>query len=67
MAGSHVMPTRNVPRPMHVPGMQRMQPQGMTAYNLSSQAQMGGAMNPGGIPMPRGVAQAHQQQQVFLL
>ncbi|CAK9153440.1 unnamed protein product [Ilex paraguariensis] len=64
MAGPHVMPSRSVPRPMPMVGMQRMQPQGLTGYNLSSQAGMGGQMNPGGIPMPRGVtAQAHQQQQ----
>ncbi|CAK9153439.1 unnamed protein product [Ilex paraguariensis] len=65
MAGPHVMPSRSVPRPMPMVGMQRMQPQGLTGYNLSSQAGMGGQMNPGGIPMPRGVtAQAHQQQQM---
>ena len=47
-------------------GMPRLQPQGMAAYNLTSQAGMGGGMNPGGMPMQRGVAaQAHQQQQVF--
>lgn len=60
----HVMPTRSVPRPMMV-GMQRMQQQGMSAYNLASQAGMAPGMNPGGIPMQRGVAaQAHQQQQL---
>ncbi|KAJ6766180.1 hypothetical protein OIU79_022190 [Salix purpurea] len=42
-------------------GMQRMQTQGMAAYNLASQAGMGGGMNPGNIPMPHGVAQPHQQ------
>ncbi|GFY93852.1 cyclin-dependent kinase E;1 [Actinidia rufa] len=64
MSGPHVMPNRSVPRPMPVGGMQRMQPQGMAAYNLSSQAGMGG-MNPGNIPMQRGVAaQAHHQQQM---
>ena len=41
-------------------GMQRMQTQGMAAYNLASQAGMGGGINPGNIPMPRGVAQPHQ-------
>lgn len=46
--------------------MPRMQPQGLAAYNLASQAGMGGGMNPGGIPMQRGVAaQAHHQQQVY--
>ncbi|KAM0974098.1 hypothetical protein FF1_017346 [Malus domestica] len=60
MSGAHV--GRSVPRPMV--NMQRMQPQGMTAYNLASQAGMGGAMNPGGLPIPRGVAQAHHQQQL---
>lgn len=63
--GQHVMPNRSLPRPMHMVGMQRMQPQGIAGYNIASQAGMGGAMNPGGIPMQRGVAQAHQQQQVF--
>ncbi|CAL1386564.1 unnamed protein product [Linum trigynum] len=58
MAGAHGM-GRGGPRPMHM-GMQRMQPQGMAAYNLQAQAGMGG-MNPGGMPMGRGVAQAHQQ------
>lgn len=61
MSGAHV--GRSVPRPMV--NMQRMHPQGMTAYNLASQAGMGGAMNPGGMPMQRGVAQAHHQQQVY--
>jgi hypothetical protein len=58
---------RSVPRQMPVGGMQRMQPQGMPAYNnLTSQAGMGVGMNPGGIPMQRGVsAQTHQQQQVY--
>uniref|UniRef100_A0A5B7AWT2 Putative cyclin-dependent kinase E-1-like n=1 Tax=Davidia involucrata TaxID=16924 RepID=A0A5B7AWT2_DAVIN len=65
MAGPHVVPTRSVPRPMPMVGMQRMPPQGMTAYNLTSQAGIGGGMNPGGIQMQRGVAaQAHQQQQL---
>lgn len=63
--GQHVMPNRSLPRPMHMVGMQRMQPQGIAGYNIASQAGMG-AMNPGGIPMQRGVAQAHQQQQVVL-
>lgn len=59
------MTNRSVPRPMPMVGMPRMQPQGMAAYNLTSQGAMGGGMNPGGIPMQRGVAsQAHQQQQV---
>ncbi|KAF7834113.1 cyclin-dependent kinase E-1-like isoform X1 [Senna tora] len=49
---------RSVARPMNVVGMQRMPAQAMQAYNLSSQAGMGGGMNPGGIPMPRGVAQS---------
>ncbi|KAL6992983.1 Cyclin-dependent kinase E-1 [Sarracenia purpurea var. burkii] len=65
MPGPHVMTTRSVPRPMPGVGMQRMQPQGMAAYNLTSQAGLGGGMNPGNIPMQRGVgAQAHQQQQM---
>lgn len=63
MQGAHGVTGRSVPRPML--GMQRMQAQNMAAYNLTSQAGMGGGMNPGGIPMQRGVnAQAHQQQQV---
>ncbi|KAK2966233.1 hypothetical protein RJ640_008216 [Escallonia rubra] len=65
IAGPHVVPTRSVPRPMHMGGMQRMQPQGMTAYNLASQAGMGAGMNPASVPMQRGVTpQAHQQQQL---
>ncbi|KAK4341039.1 hypothetical protein RND71_039540 [Anisodus tanguticus] len=63
MQGPHVMPTRSVPRPMQMVNMQRMQPEGMSAYNLDSQAGMGAGMNPGNMPMQRGVsAQAHQQQ-----
>ncbi|GAB2277276.1 Cyclin-dependent kinase E-1 [Dionaea muscipula] len=64
--GSHPMPNRSVPRSMPtMVGMQRMQPQGMAAYNLSSQTGMAGGMNPGGLPMQRGVAvQAHPQQQL---
>lgn len=65
MAGPHVVPSRSGPRPVPMVGMPRMQPQGMAGYNLTSQAGMGGGMNPGNIPMPRGVgSQAHQQQQV---
>jgi cyclin-dependent kinase 8/11 len=52
---------RSVPRQM-VGSMQRMQPQAMQAYNLTSQAGIGGGINPGGIPMQRGVP---QQQQVY--
>lgn len=71
MGGTHMMGNRNVPRPVHmVGGMQRIQQQqqqqNMSAYNLASQAGMGGgtAINPGNIPMQRGVAaQPHQQQQ----
>ncbi|KAL0544371.1 hypothetical protein IC582_019485 [Cucumis melo] len=60
MQGGHM--ARSVPRAMGV-GMPRMPHQGMAAYNLASQAGMG--MNPGGIPMQRGVSsQAHQQQQL---
>ncbi|XP_027769087.1 cyclin-dependent kinase E-1 isoform X4 [Solanum pennellii] len=63
MHGPHVMPTRSVPRPMQMVNMPRMQPQGMSAYNLASQAGMSAGMNPGNMPMQRGVAaQAHQQQ-----
>ncbi|KAJ6691187.1 CELL DIVISION PROTEIN KINASE [Salix koriyanagi] len=58
--GAHGVNSRSAPLPMAM-GMQRMQTQGMTAYNLASQAGMGGRMNPGNIPMPRGVAQPYQQ------
>ncbi|CAL0305255.1 unnamed protein product [Lupinus luteus] len=61
--GGHVS-NRSVPRQMNVVGMQRMPHQAMQAYNLASQAGMGPGMNPGGIPMQRGVQQAHQQQQL---
>ncbi|RYR44692.1 hypothetical protein Ahy_A08g040984 isoform A [Arachis hypogaea] len=66
MPGGHVS-NRSVPRPMNVVGMQRMPHQAMQAYNLTSQAGMGGGMNPGGMPMQRGVPQPHQQQQVTCL
>lgn len=63
MHGPHVMQARSVGRPMSMMNMQRMPPQGMSAYNLASQAGMGAGMNPGNMPMPRGVtSQAHQQQ-----
>ncbi|KAM6563225.1 hypothetical protein CsatB_023223 [Cannabis sativa] len=62
MAGVHGVPNRGVARP--IIGV-RMQSQGIAGYNLGSQAGMGGGMNPGGIPMQRGVnPQAHQQQQL---
>ncbi|XP_019415351.1 PREDICTED: cyclin-dependent kinase E-1-like isoform X2 [Lupinus angustifolius] len=61
--GGHLS-NRSVPRQMNVVGMQRMPQQAMQAYNLASQAGMGPGMNPGGIPMQRGVPQAHQQQQL---
>ncbi|GFP98089.1 callose synthase 3 [Phtheirospermum japonicum] len=58
---------RFMPRPMPMVGMQRTQPPGIPTYNLASQGGMGG-VNPGGIPMQRGVAaQAHQQQQVCVI
>ncbi|KAL6542464.1 Cyclin-dependent kinase E-1 [Orobanche minor] len=64
MAGPHVMQNRSMPRPMAMVGMQRMQPQGIPAYGLASQAGIGG-VNPSGIPVQRGVAaQTHQQQQM---
>lgn len=66
MPGAHGVPSRNATRPPM--GMQRMPPQGMAGYNLASQPGMGGVMNPGGIPMQRGVnPQAHQQQQVYIV
>ena len=62
MSGPHVGMNRAMSRPLI--NMPRMQPQ---AYNLATQAGMGG-MNPGGIPMQRGGgAQAHHQQQVFAM
>ncbi|KDP25262.1 hypothetical protein JCGZ_20418 [Jatropha curcas] len=61
MAGAHGVANRSAPRTMPI-GMQRMQTHPMAAYNIASQAGMGGGMNPAGIPMPRGVAQPHQQQ-----
>lgn len=61
MGGPHGMP-RPVPRPMPVVGMPRIQPQ---VYNLASQAGMGSGINPGAIPVQRGVAtQGHPQQQM---
>ncbi|OVA06933.1 Protein kinase domain [Macleaya cordata] len=64
VAASVVAP-RPVPRPMPpMVGMQRMPGQGMTAFNLASQAGMPSGMNPGGIPMQRAASQAHQQQQM---
>lgn len=61
---AHPMSNRNVPRPMPGVGMQRMQPQGMMPpYNFPSQAGAASGMNPGAMPMQRGMtAQAHQQQ-----
>ncbi|KAL5982604.1 protein kinase superfamily [Asimina triloba] len=56
-----VVTARPVSRPMALVGMQRVPGPGMPAFNLASQAGMGG-MNPGGIPIQRGsAAQAHQQ------
>ncbi|KAF5191171.1 cyclin-dependent kinase E-1-like, partial [Thalictrum thalictroides] len=69
MSGSGVPASMVAARPLprNMPpmvGMQRMPGPGMTAYNLASQAAMGGGMNPGGIPMQRGPGgQPHQQQQ----
>ncbi|XP_010243488.1 PREDICTED: cyclin-dependent kinase E-1 isoform X2 [Nelumbo nucifera] len=67
VAAAPVVAARSVPRPMPMVGMQqRVQPPpGMTAFNLASQAGMGGGMNPGSsIPMRAAAAQAHQQQQL---
>ncbi|KAF8405711.1 hypothetical protein HHK36_007788 [Tetracentron sinense] len=65
MAAAPVVTARPVSRPMPMVGMQRMPGPGVTAFNLASQAGMGGGMNPAGIPMQRGAgAQAHQQQQL---
>lgn len=63
MGGPHAI-ARAVQRPMPMAGIQRMQ----VAYNMAHQAGMGGGMNPGSMPMQRGVAnQAHQQQQQQVL
>ncbi|CAJ1937747.1 unnamed protein product [Sphenostylis stenocarpa] len=64
MPGAHGS-NRSVPRPMNVVGMQRLPPQAMAAYNLTSQAAMGDGMNPGSISKQRGVPQGHQPQQVL--
>ncbi|KAJ6378337.1 hypothetical protein OIU78_028559 [Salix suchowensis] len=42
--GAHGVKNRSAPRPMAM-GMQRMQTQGMAAYNLESQAGMGGGLD----------------------
>lgn len=61
VVSASVVPPRAVPRPMPMLGMQRMPP----AFNIASQAGIGG-LNPGGIPIQRGAApQAHPQQVVF--
>lgn len=61
MAGGHGMGNRSMPRPMVAHNMQRMQPQGMMAYNFPAQA----GLNPS-VPLQqqRGMAQSHQQQQL---
>ncbi|KAH0448051.1 hypothetical protein IEQ34_021851 [Dendrobium chrysotoxum] len=62
VAASSVVPPRAVPRPISMLGMQRMPPASMAAFNIASQAGIGG-LNPGGIPIQRGAAaQAHPQQ-----
>ncbi|XVF12929.1 hypothetical protein REPUB_Repub08aG0162300 [Reevesia pubescens] len=64
MGGAHAGRNGSLNRPMPPPPMQRI-PQGMIAYNFSSQAGVAGGMNPGGMPMPRNLAaQSHQQQQL---
>ncbi|XP_042489261.1 cyclin-dependent kinase E-1-like isoform X1 [Macadamia integrifolia] len=64
VAAAPVVTARPVHRQMPMlPGMQRMPGAGMAAFNLASQAGMGGAMNPGSIPMQRGASQAHHHQQ----
>ncbi|KAI4330096.1 hypothetical protein MLD38_028403 [Melastoma candidum] len=62
MAAAHNIANRSMPR-MPMVGMQRMQVPGMAAYNLAPQAGLGGAMNPGNLPMQRGVAGQPPQQQ----
>ncbi|KAI0488389.1 hypothetical protein KFK09_028220 [Dendrobium nobile] len=62
VAASSVVPPRAVPRPISMIGMQRMPPASMAAFNIASQAGIGG-LNPGGIPIQRGAAaQGHPQQ-----
>ncbi|XP_010918105.1 cyclin-dependent kinase E-1 [Elaeis guineensis] len=62
VAAAAVVAPRQVPRSMPVVGMQRMPGGGMAPFNIASQAGMGG-LNPGNIPMQRGVAApAHPQQ-----
>ncbi|XP_077212697.1 cyclin-dependent kinase E;1 isoform X2 [Tasmannia lanceolata] len=63
MAAASVVTARPAPRQMPaLVGMQRMPGGGMAAFNLASQAGMGG-LNPGAMPMQRGPpAQAHPQQ-----
>ncbi|CAA7034922.1 unnamed protein product [Microthlaspi erraticum] len=61
MGGAHGMGSRSMPRPMVAHNMQRMQPQGMMAYNFPAQA----GMNPSvPVQQQRGMAQPHQQQQL---
>ncbi|KAK8963241.1 Cyclin-dependent kinase E-1 [Platanthera guangdongensis] len=57
------MPTRAVPRSMPMVGMQRMPPASMAAFNIASQAGIGG-LNPGGLPIQRGAAAPTHPQQL---
>ncbi|XP_038982786.1 cyclin-dependent kinase E-1-like isoform X3 [Phoenix dactylifera] len=63
VAAASVVAPRQVPRPMPMVGMQRMPGAAMAAFNIASQAGMGG-VNPGNIPMQRGAAAQAQQQQL---
>ncbi|CAN7046287.1 unnamed protein product [Brassica rapa subsp. trilocularis] len=54
----------SMPRPMVGHNMQRMQPQGMMAYNFPARAGMNPTKSPS-VPLPqkRGMAQPHQQKE----
>ncbi|XP_074590244.1 cyclin-dependent kinase E-1 isoform X2 [Curcuma longa] len=57
-----VGPSRSMPRPIHMVGMQRMPNTGMTSFNVASQAGIA-PPNSGGLPLQRGGAGAHGHQQ----
>lgn len=66
VAAASVGPSRSMPRPIHMVGMQRMPNTGMTSFNVTSQAGIA-PPNSGGLPLQRGGAgaHAHQQQVIF--
>ncbi|KAG6525501.1 hypothetical protein ZIOFF_015457 [Zingiber officinale] len=57
-----VGPSRSMPRPIHMVGMQRMPNANMTSFNVASQAGIA-PPNSGGLPLQRGGAGAHGHQQ----